>query len=304
MPVTQPRWKGRTRAGILSAAMLLVGALLTVGTFAAAQGPTAAGALVAASSPAGAARPAASPQTGKPTVVLVHGAFADSSGWAAEVNYLRKLGYPVIAPANPLRGLSSDADYIRSVLATIAGPIVLVGHSYGGAVITNAARGVPNVKALVYVGAFVPDQGESILTSYDAATYPGSLLGPTTTEVRPAPNPAAAGGQDLDIYIQAAHFREVFAGDQPAGTALTMATTQRPLSLTANNEPSGAPAWKTIPSWDLITLNDKAISPGGQAFMAKRAHAHVSTVRSAHDVMVSHPQAVVLTILAAAKQVH
>ena len=121
----------------------------------------------------------------------------------------------------------------------------------------------------MYVGAFVPDQGESILTSYDAATYPGSLLGPTTTEVRPAPNPAAKGGQDLDIYIQAAHFREVFAGDQPTAKALTMAATQRPLSLTANNEPSGAPAWKTIPSWDLITLNDKAISPGGQAFMAR-----------------------------------
>lgn len=215
MPVTQPRWKSRTRAGTLSAAALLVGALLTAGTFAAAQGPTGPaqgptgpGALAAASSPAGSARPAASLHTNKPTVVLVHGAFADASGWAAEISRLRKLGYPVIAPANPLRGLSSDADYIRSVLATIAGPIVLVGHSYGGAVITNAARGVPNVRALVYVGAFVPDQGESIGTAYDTAQYPGSLLGPATTEVRPAPNPAADGGQDLDVYIQAGHFRE------------------------------------------------------------------------------------------------
>ncbi len=304
MPVTQPRRKGRTRAGILSAATLLVGALLTGGTFAAAQVPTPASVVTAASSPVGATRPETPPGTSKPTVVLVHGAFADASGWTAEINCLRRLGYPVVAPANPLRGLSSDADYIRSVLATIVGPIVLVGHSYGGAVITNAARGVANVKALVYVGAFVPDQGESIVTSYDAATYPGSLLGPSTTEVRPAPNPAAKGGQDLDIYIQAGHFREVFAGDQPSGRALTMAAAQRPLSLTANNEPSGAPAWKTIPSWDLITLNDKAISPGGQAFMARRAHSHVSTVRSAHDVMISHPRAVVLTILAAARQVH
>ena len=304
MPVTPSTRRGRTRAGILSAIALLVGALLTAGTFAAAQGPTAAGVGTASSAPVRTAQLASAPKTGKPTVVLVHGAFADASGWAAEISCLRKLGYPVIAPANPLRGLSSDADYIRSVLATITGPIVLVGHSYGGAVITNAARGVPNVKALVYVGAFVPDEGESITTAYDASTYPGSLLGPTTTEVRPAPNPAAAGGQDLDIYIQAAHFREVFAGDQSPARALTLAATQRPLSLTANNEPSGPPAWKSIPSWDLITLHDKAISPGGQAFMAKRAHAHVSTVRSAHDVMISHPRAVVLTILAAAKQVH
>ncbi len=160
---------------------------------------------------------------------------------------MRRLGYPVIAPANPLRGLTSDADYIRSVLATITGPIVLVGHSYGGAVITNAARGVPNVKALVYVAAFVPDQGESILNSYDGTKYPGSLLGPTTTEVRPIQNPSAPQGQDLDIYIQAAHFREVFAGDQSASRALTMAATQRPLSLTANTEAVGCTSLEDPP---------------------------------------------------------
>jgi pimeloyl-ACP methyl ester carboxylesterase len=303
MPVTQSGWRRRLRPGALTAVTLLIGALLTAGTVVAAQAHTVTAGSAAARS-AWSARPATSPYSSKPTIVLVHGAFADASGWNGEIARLRKLGYPVIAPANPLRGLTSDSDYIRSVLATISGPIVLVGHSYGGAVITNAARGVPNVKALVYVGAFVPDQGENILTSYDAAKYPGSLLGPTTTEVRPVPNAAAKGGQDLDIYIQAAHFREVFAGDQSASTALTMAATQRPLSLTANNETSGAPAWKNIPSWDLITLNDKAISPGGQRFMAQRAHARIFTVRSAHDVMISHPGAVVFTILAAASHVH
>lgn len=304
MTVTHTSWKGGAQLGKRAAVTAVAAALLTLGIVPTAQGHPGVVAPVA-EAPALAAHVTVAPTGGKPTVVLVHGAFADASGWNSEIYRLRKLGYPVIAPANPLRGLTSDADYIRSVLATISGPIVLVGHSYGGAVITNAARGVPNVKALVFVAAFVPDVGQSIGTAYDPATYPGSLLGPTTTEVRPAPNAAATttGGQDLDIYIQAAHFREVFAGDQSSRRALTMAATQRPLSLTANNEVSGAPAWKTVPSWDLITLDDKAISPGGQAFMAKRANAHTTTVHSAHDVMVSHPGAVVRTIIAAATAV-
>jgi pimeloyl-ACP methyl ester carboxylesterase len=239
--------------------------------------------------------------SGKPTIVFVHGAFADSSGWNAEVSTLQRLGYPVLAASDPLRGLTSDADYVRSILSTISGPIVLVGHSYGGAVITNAARGVANVRALVYLGAYVPDQGESIATVLDPASYPGSLLGPSTTAVRPFPNPAAAGGTDADIYIKPADFRSVFAADVPARTAAQMAATQRPLSLTADTQVSGAPAWKTIPSWDLITLNDKAIPPAGQRFMAQRAHAHVETVSSSHAVMVSHPDAVVRIVLDAVR---
>jgi pimeloyl-ACP methyl ester carboxylesterase len=280
--------------------LVLVAALLGAGT---------ATATSSASAPAGhrrlaaAAHPTSGASSVKPTVVLVHGAFADASGWSAEVRALQALGYPVIAPANPLRGLTSDADYVRSVLLTITGPIVLVGHSYGGAVITNAARGVPGVKALVYVGAFVPDDGENITNAYDPVTYPGALLGPSTTLVRPAPNPAADGGSDLDIYIDPTHFREVFAGDVSEARADVMAAVQRPLSLTANTEASGAPAWRTVPSWDLITLDDKAISPGGQRFMAERAGSHVRTVHSAHDVMVSHPAAVLRTILAAAHSV-
>lgn len=237
--------------------------------------------------------------TAKPTIVLVHGAFADASSWAGEVRTLQALGYPVIAPANPLRGLTSDSDYIRSVLQTVPGPVVLVGHSYGGAVITNAARGASNVVALVYIAAFIPDTGQSIATSYDPTAYPGSLLGPDTTLVRPVANPATPGGQDVDIYIKPASFREVFAGDQSPAQAAAMAATQRPLTYFANTEPSGEPAWKTIPSWDLITLGDKAIAPAGQKFMANRAGAVTRSVQSAHDVTVSQPKAVVDLIVSA-----
>lgn len=236
----------------------------------------------------------------KPTIVFVHGAFADASGWGQEVVALQGLGYDVIAPANPLRGLTSDSDYIRSFLTTVPGPVVLVGHSYGGAVITNAARGAGNVEALVYVGAFIPDAGQSIATAYDPAEYPGSLLGPDTITVRPVYNPAAPGGQDADVYIDPAAFRAVFAGDQSHERASVMAATQRPLSYFAQTEPSGEPAWETIPSWALITLDDRAISPGGQLFMARRAGARIQKVHSAHDVMVSHPRAVVEVVLRAA----
>lgn len=249
----------------------------------------------------GVASPTRHSSSVKPTIVLVHGAFADASGWSVEISALQRLGYPVIAPADPLRGLTSDAAVIHSVLQTISGPIILVGHSYGGAVITNAARGIANVKALVYVAAFLPDEGQSIATAYDPVAYPGALLGPGTTTVRPVPNAAAAGGSDLDIYITPTDFGRVFAGDLSRSRAAVMAAQQRPLSLTANSQVSGPPAWKTIPSWDLITLDDRAISPGGQRFMARRAGAHVFQVHSAHDVMVSHPAAVLAVVLAAVR---
>ncbi|HTY72389.1 MAG TPA: alpha/beta hydrolase [Actinomycetes bacterium] len=255
--------------------------------------------VIGSSSPA-AAHASAPSHEHLPTIVLVHGAFADASGWNAEVAELQHKGYPVIAPADPLRGLTADADYIRSILKTIDGPVVLVGHSYGGAVITNAARGATNVVALVYVAAFIPDEGTSVATSYDPTLYPGSLLAPNALDVRPVPNPAAPGGIDQDLTIKPALFRQIFAGDQPAQTAAVMAATQRPLSAFAYTEPSGAPAWKTIPSWDLLTLDDRAISPGGQQFMADRAGARITTIHSAHDVMVSHPQAVVNLIVKAA----
>ncbi len=238
--------------------------------------------------------------TPRPTVVLVHGAFADASGWAAVVRILQADGYPVIAPADPLRGLTADADHIRSVVATVPGPVILVGHSYGGAVITNAARGADNVLALVYIAAFIPDEGTSVATSYDLQTHPGSPLTPDALVVRPVANPFAPGGQDADLYIRPDLFRQIFAADQNRNTAAVMAATQRPLSAFAFTEPSGAPAWKHTPSWGLVTVNDRAISPRGQRFMAERAGANISNVRSAHDVMVSHPNAVVRIIAEAA----
>jgi len=237
----------------------------------------------------------------KPTVVLVHGAFADSSGWNAEISRLQRRGYPVLAVPNPLRGLTSDAAYVRSVLQTVPGPIVLVGHSYGGAVITNAAYGVKNVKALVYVGAFVPAKNESLATILDPAKYPGSLLGPATTTHRPVANPAAPGGTDTETSIKPADFRRVFAADVPARTAALLAVTQRPMADTAAVQRSGDPAWATIPAWDLITLDDKAIPPAGQRFMAQRAHARIQTVRSSHAVMLARPDAVLRIVLDAAR---
>ena len=166
--------------------------------------------IVAATAAASKPRVAAG-QSHKPTVVLVHGGWADSSGWNEEITRLQRRGYPVIAPANPLRGLASDADYIRSVLKTIDGPIVLVGHSYGGAVISNAAVGVSNVQALVYIAGFAPDKGESLVQL--VTMNPGSEIGPNTLITRPYPT--GDGGQGTDLYLTQHGFRTAFAGDVP-----------------------------------------------------------------------------------------
>jgi pimeloyl-ACP methyl ester carboxylesterase len=245
--------------------------------------------LVSAATATGAATGTTARAAGpRPTIVLVHGAWADSSGWDAEISNLTGLGYPVVTIANPLRSLTGDSDYVRARLEQISGPIVLVGHSYGGAVITNAARGVSNVKALVYVAAFAPAEGESLATDQ----YPGTHLDASKLDVVPVPNPAAPSGQDVDLYIKPADFRDIFAGDVSIHEAMLEAATQRPFANTAFTQPSGAPAWATIPSWDLISLDDHAISPAGQMFMAQRMHAHITAVHSAHDIMISHPAAV------------
>src|SRR5664279_2958319 len=238
------------------------------------------------------------PTAVKPTIVLVHGAWADSSSWDGEISRLQADGYPVVAPANPLRSLSGDAAYIASVVKTIKGPIVLVGHSYGGAVITNAATGNPNVKALVYIDAFVPAQGESVLSL--AAKYPGSELPTAITE---APYSQGNGQQGIDVYIKTADFRSVFAGDVTPATANLMAITQRPVTLAALSEKSGAPAWKSIRSWYLVGRQDEAIPPATQLFMAKRAHSHTVEINASHASLVSHPAAVTKLILAAAHTV-
>jgi pimeloyl-ACP methyl ester carboxylesterase len=233
----------------------------------------------------------------KPTIVIVHGGWADSSGWGGEISRLQKAGYPVIAPANPLRGLTSDSDYIRSVLQTITGPIVLVGHSYGGAVISNAARGVPNVKALVFIAAFAPDTGESLAGLVNL--NPGTMITPAALDTRPYPLPG--GGEGADLYIKQSAFHDAFAGDLPLTTTNLMWAEQRPFSRAAFTEPSGDPAWKTIPSWYLVSNEDHAIPPATERFMARRAHAHTECVDASHVSYISHPGLVTDLILEAAQ---
>jgi pimeloyl-ACP methyl ester carboxylesterase len=233
----------------------------------------------------------------KPTIVLVHGAFADASGWADVTTKLQRRGYTVIAPANPLRGVAADAGYVASVLSTIPGPIVLVGHSYGGEVITNAATGNPNVKALVYIAAFAPDKGET--AGQLAGMFPGSELTPDNLVVRPYPISPTTNG--LDAYINPTVFHSVFCADLPSRLAATMATSQRPASLATLTEASGEPAWKHIPSWYLVARQDKAIPPDSERFMAKRMNAHTREINSSHVAMISHPDVVADLIRAAAR---
>jgi pimeloyl-ACP methyl ester carboxylesterase len=231
----------------------------------------------------------------KPTVVLVHGAFADSSGFTAVTRRLSADGYPVVAAANPLRGLSSDAAQVKALLASIDGPIVLVGHSYGGAVISTAAAGDPDVRALVYLAAFVPEAGESAEAL--ANRFPGSTVGQS---LKPVPLP---DGQ-VDLYINPAVYRANVAADLPARDAAVYAITQRPATGTALGEPAaGTPAWRTIPSYNLIAGADRIIPPATQQFMAKRSGAKVQVVKGAsHLVFVSQPGTTAAFIEKAARE--
>lgn len=250
----------------------------------------------ASSAPAPSAVAAQARHTPKPTVVLVHGAFADSSGWSEVIARLRHDGYPVIAAANPLRGLDSDAAYVSSLLDSVPGPVILVGHSYGGEVITNAAVGHANVKALVYIAAFAPDQGESGLAL--VGLNPGSQLGEALV-VRPY---AVAGGGGADGYVDPSKFRTVMAADLRGSDAALLAAQQRPVDLAALQAPSGVPAWKTIPSWYLVAGADRAIPAATEKFMARRAGAWTVVVDGAsHLVMLSHPGRVENLIVQAAK---
>jgi pimeloyl-ACP methyl ester carboxylesterase len=241
----------------------------------------------------------AAPETAKPTVVLVHGAFENSAGWNEVVSRLLRDGYPVIAPANPLRSVAADSAYLASVLQSIQGPIILVGHSYGGFVMTNAATGNPNVKALVYVAAFAPDQGDTV--GGLSGMFPGSKLGPAALDLRHYPLPD--GTFSADAYVRTSVFHDVFAGDLPAATAAVLAATQRPADVHTLEQPAGAPAWKTIPSWYLVARADNAIPAAAQRFMAKRAGAHVVEVDASHVAMMSKPDATVGMITEAAKAV-
>ncbi len=230
----------------------------------------------------------------KPTVVLVHGAWADSSGWGGVITKLERDGYPVLAVANPLRDLAGDSAYVRSVIDSIDGDVVLVGHSYGGAVITNAATGADNVDALVYVAAFAPDKGETVGQYNDPTKYPGTELTPDSIVFRPFP-----GG--VDSTIDPAQFRQIFAADLPEKQASIMAATQRPANVAVLDEPTGEPAWKTIPSWYQISTQDKALSPVAQRFFAKRMGAHTTSVNASHAAYISHPAETANLIEAAAR---
>ena len=238
--------------------------------------------------------------TAKPTIVLVHGAWADGSSWSAVTSKLQSAGYAVDVEANPLRGLATDAQYLRDVLATISGPIVLVGHSYGGMVTTSAATGNPNVKALVYVDAFIPDQGDSIGSL--AAAEPGSELDPNSSITTVPVRDAGGNVVDADVYIKPSLFASLFAGGIPAKQAAVLAVGQRPLTAgTLSETLDGVPAWKTIPSWDVIGTEDKVLPQAAQEIMAHRAGAHITKVDAPHLSMISDPDVVTGVILDAAR---
>lgn len=235
----------------------------------------------------------------RPTIVFVHGAFADSSIWHRTMELLATRGHSVLAVANPLRGLHADAAYVRSVIASLNGPVLLVGHSYGGAVVSVAATGLRNVTGLVFVAAYILDQGESISAVLEPASRRGTLLSPHTTVVRPCPNPASPDGGDLDIYIRPHDFHDVFAADLDAAEAQLLALTQRPLSVTASTSTAGLPAWRFVPVWALVPHDDRIIPASAQTWMAERAGAEMTSVDASHAVMVSRPDAVAELVEAA-----
>ncbi len=230
----------------------------------------------------------------KPTIVLEHGAWADGSSWSGVVTRLQQDGYTVDVPPNPLRGPGSDSAYLASYLATVTGPIVLVGHSYGGFVTTNAAAGDKNVKALVYVDAYLPARGDTLNSL--TAQFPGSQVTPAALNFVPSP------GGVTDVYVKPSQFGGILANDLPASQAAELAATQRPIAATALTEPSGPPAWTSIPSWDVIGTADHAIPPAAQEFMAARAHATVTQVNASHLSLVSRPGEVANVIEEAARR--
>jgi pimeloyl-ACP methyl ester carboxylesterase len=230
----------------------------------------------------------------KPTIVLEHGAWANTASWAAVIQRLQADGYTVYAPPNPLQGLPYDSAFLADFLHSISGPIVLVGHSYGGAVITNAATGDSQVKALVYVDAFAPAQGQTLAQLL--AAYPGSCAEPSNLTVVPFPGAPAGVG---DAYITQSAFPSCMANGLPAREAQAMAADQAPLATIALTQPSGVPAWNSIPSWAVIGTADHAIPPALQLAMAENAHAHITEVNAPHLSMISDPGVVTSVILQA-----
>jgi pimeloyl-ACP methyl ester carboxylesterase len=234
----------------------------------------------------------------KPTIVLVHGAWADGSSWNAVSRELQQQGFTVLTPPNLLHGVEGDAAYVASFLTQrTSGPVVLVGHSYGGFVITNAGAKGGEVKALVYVDAFVPDEGEFVFKILGGSGSALDVPDPTTV-LDIVGYPGAPEG-DAEAFLKASTVRDYFAQDLPEADQLLIVASQRPITLGANTMPSGAPAWKTIPSWAVIGTNDKVIPPATQRSMAERAGATITEVAASHVSMVSHPDAALAAILAA-----
>jgi pimeloyl-ACP methyl ester carboxylesterase len=234
------------------------------------------------------------PDDTKPTIVLVHGAWADATGFDRQIRALQDRGLRAIGFANPLRGLPGDATHLADFLRTLTGPIVLVGHSYGGAVISNAATGKDQVTALVYFNGWMPDEGESIAQLLEK--FDGSLVGPA---IRPVPFTGPDGSEGTDLYLDPESFHAAFAADVDRATAVVMAAAQRPWNGAALGAPSGPPAWKTLPCWYLLGTEDKAIPPATQRFMAERANATIVEVPASHVPMVSQPEAATQLILQA-----
>ena len=229
------------------------------------------------------------------TVVLVHGAFADASSWTGVIERLQKEGVQVTAPPNPLRGLSLDSAYIASVFNQIPGPVLAVGHSYGGAVISNAATQASNVVGLVYVAAFAPDEGERL-----GDVESGSKDSVLNAVLVPLQYPRGQGEETtVEFAINPAHFHDAFAADLPAEQTAIMAATQRPVSELAFSEPSGVPAWKTLPSWAVVATPDKAAGSDVIRSMASRAGAMITEVAGSHVIMISQPQVVIDVIMTA-----
>jgi pimeloyl-ACP methyl ester carboxylesterase len=301
-PSRRPGWSRRI-AVVTTVIALAAAALLSASTAA-----TSAGTHASSASPAAATVPAAvagvsrSSRGPKPTIVLVHGAFADASGWSSVSRALTRAGYDVYAPPNPLRGLHQDAEYLRYFLDTIDGPVILVGHSYGGAVITNAATGNAQVKGLVYIAAYALDEGETVEAANALGGHPEESLLLANARTRPYPDaPTHEGQTDVDVYIAKDAFRKVFAADVPKAEAAFMAASQRPGSLFSLGTPSGEPAWKTIPSYYLVANHDKAVPPSAERAMAARAGATTWHVNSSHVPMVSRPHVVSKLVTCAAR---
>jgi pimeloyl-ACP methyl ester carboxylesterase len=233
----------------------------------------------------------------KPTIVLVHGAWADSGSWNAVIGLLQRAGYTVYAPPNPLEGLAIDTATLADFLHPITGPIVLVGHSYGGEVITNAATGDSQVKALVYDDAYLPEHGEDLVD----LTTAGSCFAvqDRSTVFTFVGDPVSPSG--AVAYVKPTVFPGCFANGLPASAGTVLGATQRPLATSTFTDQSGVPAWQTIPSWDVVGTADHIITPAEQLFMAHRAHAHITEINAPHLSMITDPGIVASVIIQAAQ---